>query len=370
MCKRRLITILALCASFFAVCVIGLGAFTRLIDAGLGCPDWPGCYGHLTVPLADQARGYPDSHFITYKAWAEMIHRYFAGILSILILAIVMLIVMRGRRDQKHNVAYDSYKIMLRNQNKPFLTDTSELSINVKLNVILAVCIIATVVYQIILGQLTVTLKLLPIIVTQHLLGGFFILSLLWLIYLNNKPNHIVLNENSMNGLMKYIIFSVIALLVILFQIILGAWTSTNYASLSCPDFPFCINDHPLMTMQFRQAFDIFSPIGVNYDGGVLPEISRQTIQMSHRLGALIVTLYMLVFTAFAVFKFKSSIYLMKSIYIILTLLMIQLCIGITNVIFKLPLITAIGHTLIAGLLLQAILTLIYKLVIYQRKVS
>jgi cytochrome c oxidase assembly protein subunit 15 len=332
---------LALGASFFALCVIGLGAFTRLMDAGLGCPDWPGCYGHLMVPKAFEVLGYSDSPLVTYKAWAEMVHRYFAGTLSLLMLVIVIIIILNSIHAFKKN----------------------------KFNITLALGMILAVIYQILLGQLTVTLKLLPIIVTQHLLGGFLILSLLWLTYLNNKSDDRASNEVPMTGLIKYIIFTVIGLLFILFQIALGAWTSTNYASLSCPDFPFCLNDHPLITMQFRQAFDIFSPIGVNYEGGVLPEAIRQTIQMSHRFGALLVTCYLLFFTTFAVLKFKSSVYLMKSIYIIWGLLIIQLCIGMTNVVFKLPLVTAISHTLVAVLLLQVVLTLIYKLAMYPKKV-
>lgn len=341
MVKQRFISIIALCASFFALCVIGLGAFTRLIDAGLGCPDWPGCYGHLTVPFTDkETLGYPNTHFVMYKAWAEMIHRYFAGALSVLILMIIFMIVLNSIRTFKNN----------------------------KFNFALAISLLLVIIYQIILGQLTVTLKLLPIIVTQHLLGGYFILSLLWVTYLNNKTNHLPANQMPMNGLMKYLIFSVIAMILLLFQIALGAWTSTNYASLSCPDFPFCVNAHPFMVMQFKQAFTIFSPIGVNYDGGILPEAIRQTIQMSHRFGALIVTGYLLIFTAFAIPQFKYSAYLMKSIYIVWGLLIIQLCIGMTNVIFKLPLATAISHTLIAVLLLQAVLTFIYKLAIYPKK--
>lgn len=340
MVKQRLIAIIALCASFFALCVIGLGAFTRLIDAGLGCPDWPGCYGHLTVPLAEQTKGYTDLPFVTYKAWAEMIHRYFAGTLSILILVIVTLIIVRAVKSMRTE----------------------------KFNVLLALGIIFAVVYQIILGQLTVTLKLLPIIVTQHLLGGFIILSTLWLIYLNNRT--IKHKEPKLSGLTGYFIFTMLAFVIVFLQIALGAWTSTNYASLSCPDFPFCINDTPLMTMQFKQAFNIFSPVGVNYDGGVLPESIRQTIQMTHRLGALCVTFYMLIFTVFAVHKLRSSAYLMRSIYVIWGLLVVQLCIGMTNIIFKLPLVTAISHNLVAVLLLLAVLTLAYKLATYQNKVG
>jgi cytochrome c oxidase assembly protein subunit 15 len=319
--------------------VIGLGALTRLIDAGLGCPDWPGCYGHLTVPLPGEISGFPESHFVTYKAWAEMIHRYFAGTLSILILVIVILLFIRAIKQIKTE----------------------------KFNLFLAIFILLAVIYQIILGQWTVTLKLLPIIVTQHLLGGFLIVSILWLIYLNNQSRQRLFVEPPLQGLNIYFIFIMIGFFLVLAQIMLGAWTSTNYASLSCPDFPFCVNSAPWMNMQFKQAFNIFSPVGINYEGGILPETMRQTIQMTHRLGALVVTLYMLIFTVLAAPKLKSSMYLMKSIYIIWGLLIIQVCIGMTNVIFKLPLITAVSHTLIAIMLLLAVLTLAYKLATYQR---
>jgi cytochrome c oxidase assembly protein subunit 15 len=107
--KQKSIAVVALCAFFFALCVIGLGAFTRLIDAGLGCPDWPGCYGHLTVPLVDQVAAYPDMHIVAYKAWVEMIHRYFAGTLSILILIIVGMVIsncIKSWREQKVNLLF------------------------------------------------------------------------------------------------------------------------------------------------------------------------------------------------------------------------------------------------------------------------
>jgi cytochrome c oxidase assembly protein subunit 15 len=326
--KLNLISKLALCATFFALGVIALGAFTRLIDAGLGCPDWPGCYGHITVPTADTIQmQYPNSHLESYKAWAEMIHRYFVSGLSLFILSIVFVIFKNAR---------------------------------MKSNILLAIGLIALLAYQIILGRWTVTWKLLPVIVTQHLLGGFFILSLLWLIYLNNNIDlKNKLSKINVRGLLPWCL---IALIILLTQIFLGAWTSTNYASLSCLDFPFCSNDHPLMTMYFKEAFNIFSPIGINYEGGVLPTIIRQTIQMTHRMGALILTIYILIFTILAFSKIKKFPELMKSLYLIWGLLCAQLCIGITNVIFKLPLFSAISHNIMAAILLLSVITLTFKL--------
>jgi len=336
--KNRLISWLAFGACFFALGVIGLGAFTRLIDAGLGCPDWPGCYGHLTVPLTEKARQlanieFSGSHLVTYKAWAEMIHRYFAGTLSILIISIIVCAVKKTYRTRG--------------------------------NIILACCLIALLAYQILLGQLTVSLKLLPIIVTQHLLGGFLILSTLWLIYLSNRQRQI-----SYTRVGFLYPAAIIMLVLVLLQITLGAWTSTNYASLSCPDLPFCLNSQPLMTMHFKAAFNIFAPVGVNYDGGVLPVEVRQTIQMTHRLGALIITIYIFSFSALALHKLKHAPELVKSLYLILGVLCVQLCIGMANVIFKLPLASALSHNLFAVILLLSVITLVYKLKTAREEVS
>ena len=324
MAKQTFLSKLALAASFFALGVIALGAFTRLIDAGLGCPDWPGCYGHWVPTVADL-----QSPLVANKAWAEMIHRYFVSGLSLLIVGIIITIFQKKYRTQP--------------------------------NILLAGCLVLLLVYQISLGRWTVTFKLLPVIVTQHLLGGFLILSTLWLIHLNNCVD-VIRNLLKANQKAWLLSFSIIALALLLLQISLGAWTSTNYASLSCSDFPFCNNDQPMMTLYFKEAFNLFSPIGINYEHGVLPTVIRQTIQMSHRLGALIFTLYIFIFSAVAMHKLKNSPELLKSFYLILGLLTIQLCIGIANVIFKLPLISAMGHNLVAVLLLLSVVTLIFKL--------
>lgn len=322
--QSRLVSTLALFASFFALSVISLGVFTRLIDAGLGCPDWPGCYGQLVVSAIS-----PNPHLVAYKAWAEMIHRYFAGSLGLLMTAIFILLFQKENRRVS--------------------------------NRILALCLLLLLSYQILLGRFTVTLKLLPIIVTQHLLGGFLILSVLWIIYLNNKP--FVLSKADGVLTKKLVPWAFLGLVILFLQISLGAWTSTNYASLSCPDFPFCVNDQPMMTMYFKKAFTLFSPIGINYEGGVLPVVIRQTIQMMHRLSALTFTLYILVFSYFAMPKLKHSPRLIKLFYLILGLLTVQLCLGISNVIFKLPLATAVSHTLVASILLLSVITFVFNLI-------
>ena len=152
-----------------------------------------------------------------------------------------------------------------------------------------------------------------------------------------------------------------LALFFVIAQIALGAWTSTNYASLSCPDFPFCINEQPLQTLEYKKAFTLISPVGVNYEGGVLPTPVRQTIQMTHRFGALFVTLYLMALVIFVFIKNRADVF--KNAYLILSLLVVQICLGVSNVIFKLPLATALLHNLFAALLLLSVITLLYKLI-------
>jgi cytochrome c oxidase assembly protein subunit 15 len=335
--NQRRLSFLALFACFFSLGVIGLGAFTRLIDAGLGCPDWPGCYGQLTVPATHLAQKlanlqFPTTPLVAYKAWAEMLHRYFVGALSLFIMIIIGMIF-------------------------------SQKSLRTRANVLLSLGLILLLAYQIMLGRWTVTLQLLPIIVTQHLLGGFLILALLWLVYLTNLHAKHTSFTTTLNPCKAYglLLLAVMALVILLLQISLGAWTSTNYASFSCPDFPFCKNDQALI-WQIKEAFNFSAPIGLNYSGGLLSETARQTIQMFHRLGALTFTSYMLLFIAYAFFTLKSFPAIRKTFFCILGLTLIQLCVGITNVLFKLPLITAISHNLLAALLLLAVITLIYQI--------
>lgn len=331
MVKSKLIALFALIAAGFALGVIGLGAFTRLVDAGLGCPDWPGCYGQFVVDGSKIV----SSTFVAYKAWAEMIHRYFAGSLGLLILLIVMFIFTLNELRKRSNVILGSALILL-------------------------------LIYQILLGQWTVTLKLWPVIVTQHLLGGFFILSILWLIYLNNTISHSENRESVASSKGKSAIyFAYFGVLLLLIQITLGAWTSTHYASLSCPDFPFCFNDHAV-NMHWRAAFHLASIPGMNYEGGILPDAVRQTIHMMHRIGALLISSYLFIFSFYALSSFKNGS-LQRLILILLVLLLIQLCIGITNVIFKLPLATALAHNLIASLLLLTMLTVLFRLIQYRK---
>src|SRR5262245_10413101 len=227
-----------------AFTVVVLGAYTRLMDAGLGCPDWPGCYGFLVVPgpgntAAAQAR-FPHAPIEAHKAWPEMVHRYFAGGLGLLILAIAV--------------------VSLRNR---------ATGAPVKLPLLL----VLLVVLQAAFGMWTVTLKLWPQVVTTHLLGGFATLTLLWVLWLRLDPPPAL--PRSLRP------HAAIGLAVVIAQVMLGGWTTSNYAALACPDFPTC-QGHWWPPMDAADGFDVFQDIGPNYLGGLLDNSARVAIHMGH----------------------------------------------------------------------------------------
>ncbi len=304
----------SLLAVMVALAVIALGALTRLSDAGLGCPDWPGCYGHLSVPQSADS---------PYKAWLEMVHRYVAGSFALLVITVAVWCVLNAAR---HGVGY----------------------------LILALLLFALVVYQALLGMWTVTLKLWPVIVTQHLLGGMTLLGLLWWAYLKSRHSKCLPQPVG-----HHRIAGMVGLLLLFLQIALGAWTSTNYASLSCDSFPFC-QWGSSVSFDFSQAFSLFSGSGMNYEGGILSDAARQTIQMTHRFGALVLFIYLSLFS-FAVLR-KASV-LRGHIVVLLTLLLLQIGLGIINVLFQLPLVTAVLHTVVAAVLLCVMISINFKLV-------
>ena len=325
---------LSLGALYFAFIVIGLGALTRLVDAGLGCPDWPGCYGHLTVVAAQNDPQlkvvYPTTPLVSYKAWAEMVHRYCAGLLSILILSILVVLTIRVVREKRTGL------------------------------LALAGALFALTLYQIMLGRWTVTLQLLPSIVTQHLLGGFLIIALLGLCYCSTyeREEQTVIAKSSF-------LLSLLGTILLFLQIFLGAWTSTHYAALSCNAFPFCSEVDTTVRFVWREAFQWKTPIGLNYEGGLLSETARQTIQMVHRIGAAVVFVYW--FICFLMISYKLKPKALKTFYIILLLLLVQIALGIANAVFSLPLVVALLHNLSAALLLLSAVFLTWQLAGSQR---
>ena len=312
--------------SLFGVCfafvVIALGAWTRLVDAGLGCPDWPGCYGFVVFPtdaaeIALAESRYPAFPYDINKAIPEVVHRYFAATLG-LIAILLTYISFKTKEDKK--LRWWS------------------------LGLLVFICC------QGLFGYLTVSLKLLPIIVTGHLFGGFFTLSLFFFIFIK-AGNFEVLNKMRVPQLKS---ISLIALIFLLFQIFLGAWTSTNYASLACVDFPTCQGSY-LPDMDFKQGFDFSQEVGPNYLYGLLDNSARVAIHYSHRISAIIVTIVFLILIS--KLWFSSAAPLASTIGI---LLLTQISLGIINVIYVLPLYVAIAHNLVAATILLATFTVNY----------
>lgn len=313
--------------AFFAVIlsfiVVMLGAYTRLTHAGLGCPDWPGCYGRMMVTDLHSGHSllqmsYPDSPIEIQKAWTEMVHRYFAGFL---VLSIILMNLF---------VFFSKHKI------------------DSKLVPLLLLVLIA---FQACLGMWTVTLKLLPLVVMGHLLGGILIFS--FLCYFCAK-----LSIARQLHHPKWRFWVILGILLIFFQISLGGWVSANYAGMACFGFPRC-NGQWFPTLAFSKAFNLFLPIGANYLGGILDAAARITIQYIHRIGAMIVLGYFLVFS---IYLFRKSRYntLRVIAMLILFLVLAQVTLGILNVIYLLPLPIAVLHNGVAALLLATNFVLLY----------
>ena len=321
--NNRILKRIMLLATCLALGVVVLGAYVRLSDAGLGCPDWPGCYGHLTVTQAEQAaaevsKAYPDRPLVAHKAWKEMIHRYFASTLGLLI---VIIAVLAWRR-----------RAMTGTQWK------------------LPLFLVVLVIFQGLLGMWTVTLLLKPVIVMLHLLGGMTTLSLLWWLYM--RESHFAESgvsgpSGSLQGV------ALLGLIIVACQIALGGWTSANYAALACPDFPTCQNSF-WPPMDFAAGFDPWHGLGIDYEGGILHNSARVAIHVTHRIGAL-VTLVVLLWLAIRASKNTA---LGTAGGLVMGAVILQFMLGIIMVVTQLPLPLAVAHNGIAALLLLAVVNL------------
>jgi cytochrome c oxidase assembly protein subunit 15 len=318
-------------ALLLACIVVSLGAFTRLVHAGLGCPDWPGCYGHLTWPtsaddIAVAEAKFPEFPVEADKTWPEMVHRYAAGCLGLLVLAIAIQTI----RHRK---------------------------IHPKLPVKHALVVCGVIVVQAAFGMWTVTLKLWPQVVTAHLLGGFTTLALIWLLRLRliarAKAQEAItptLSTGAGRGLIA-------VTAVVVLQIALGGWTSANYAAMPCLDFPTCQGSF-WPEMDFQHGFNIAQHIGPNYLGGQLNGPGRTAIHVSHRIGALVTTVAVIALII-ALARLPGLARYNRAIG---GLLALQVSLGISNVVFNLPLAVAVAHNGVAALLLLALVATGYQL--------
>lgn len=328
---------LAVLAVAVTVIVVVLGAFTRLVHAGLGCPDWPTCYGHFWVPntaeeihAANQA--FAETPVETDKTWPEQIHRIFAsslGLLTILLFAICF----RNRQQVGQPLKLPAFTVLF-------------------------------IILQGLFGMWTVTLLLWPQVVTAHLLGGFTTLSLLWLMVQRLGNFHWRLPAAAHAAVTRLRGLCLAGLLVVIVQVALGGWTTSNYAALACPDFPTCHNEW-IPEMDFRDGFNVFQHIGPNYLGGQLDNQARTAIHVAHRAGAVVTLLTLLVIIS-ALLKIGRQETARMGI-LLGAILGVQLALGISNVVFALPLPVAVAHNAGGALLLLAMITLLHRVITAQQ---
>lgn len=310
-------------AMILALIVIVIGAYTRLSDAGLGCPDWPGCYGNLVVP--DQVAA-DNEHLLVRplvqaKAWKEMIHRYAAISLGFLILIMAVMVWTKSSLSSMRGIAS---------------------------------ALLILVIFQGMLGMWTVTLLLKPVIVMSHLLGGLSIFSLLsWVVLRQQSQQGVFVSA----GCRKLLPLAITAIIVLVLQISLGGWTSSNYAALACPDFPTCQGVW-WPNMDFNEGFILWRGLGIDYEGGVLLGAARTAIHMAHRIGALI-TFFTIFYVAVQAIRSGMSQLRITGI-VVLILLFTQVSLGIANVKLTLPLPVAVAHNGIAALLLLSLVMLLH----------
>lgn len=311
-------------ATALALVVVLLGAYTRLTHAGLGCPDWPGCYGFIHVPsseaqLAHAEARFPEAPVEAQKGWNEMIHRYFAGTLALLISGLAIHALLRRGRD-----------------GQPLR---------------LPLALLGVVIAQAAFGMWTVTLKLWPQVVTAHLLGGFTTLSLLFLLSLRLSG---AVQPLQRKGAPRRLAAFALALVVL--QIALGGWTSSNYAAVACIDLPMC-HGQWWPQMDFANGFHLSQHIGPNYLGGQLDSDARTAIHMTHRMGAFCVVAVLLVL-AWRLQR-VGQIYLTALMLLALSL---QIGLGISNVLLHLPLPVAVAHNGGGACLLLTLVLVNYRL--------
>ncbi|MEO8062454.1 MAG: COX15/CtaA family protein [Pseudomonadota bacterium] len=314
---------LALIGALLCFGVVVLGGYTRLSNSGLGCPDWPGCFGHLT-PTGSAEHYATDAD--VRKAWVEMTHRYFAGTLGLIVLAIAVLSIV-ARRARGVRVWF-------------------------------ALTLLVLIVFQALLGMLTVTWLLKPLIVTGHLVGGLTTFAMLLWLYLSMRAQSRAVDGTTVlagNRLVEFggraRLWAGLALAALAIQVFLGGWTSSNYAALACPDLPRCQNQW-IPAANYQDAFVLWRGLGINYAGGVLDHPARVAIHFLHRVGAAVATILLLL-AAFAALAGLGRAPRWAAVAVI-GALALQVSIGVFMVLRAFPLELAAAHNAGAALLVGA----------------
>jgi cytochrome c oxidase assembly protein subunit 15 len=364
----RFLRWLSLLAAVFALGLVMFGAFVRLSNAGLSCPDWPTCYGQVTWPQHAQAvahadAAFPDRPYEAHKAWREQVHRFFAGTLGVLVLALALLASWRRRGALLEVITGAIFAAigvgLYIHGERVWSSLLAVFAIGLPLVAAItlkrpaawkvSVLALAVIIFQAMLGMWTVTLLLKPVVVMGHLLGGIATFALL--AYAALRYAGVGAADNRMADLRKLVAIGIVLLVC---QIALGGWTSSNYAALACGygagSFPQCLGQWMPPT-DFHEGFVLWRGVGVNYEGGVLDMAARSAIQIAHRLGALVV----FCFLGWLSHKVARRGLRLCGIAIAVALAG-QVLLGISNVYFGLPLPVATAHNGVAALLLFTLL--------------
>lgn len=322
---------MALIASGLAFAAVVFNAYTRLSEAGLGCPDWPGCYGKLFAPVTAQdptlaaqleAERRPEK-----RAWKEMVQRYLSAALGLVLLRLAWLgwVLKRRKRSQQ---------IIL-----PALT----------LGLVMAMSV---------LGFLTFSHQFKPLVMQMQLLGGMAVVGLLWWIVLREQRFFLPVSVSPVTRALRLRVW--VALAIVAGQIALGGWSMVNYAGLACPDFPKCQGVW-WPEMDFVAPFTLWRDLGLDYESRLLDLPAATAIHMGHRVGALITLLYV-GWLALHVLRVGNEAHLCRYGGLVLVVLLLQSALGIVEVVTHLPLAVAVAHNAVAVLLLLSLVTLYHVL--------
>lgn len=335
---------LAAITAFLTLDLIAFGAFVRLTDSGLGCPDWPGCYGQLLpVQAATQInqaiveQGGPQGAVSHSKAWIEMLHRYLASFIGALILVMFVRAVI-SRIGQR------------RAANRGGFIDAG-----VGLGWPLLLLIVVSL--QGLFGKWTVTLKLMPVVVTTHLMGGMLLFALLIWFWMRERERSGDSRAMTIAVPSKARVMVWLAILVLAGQIFLGGWVSTNYAVLACADFPGC-GGTLTPNVDWREGFTFARELGRKPDGSFLSVEALRAIHWAHRIGALVTTVVLL---AAALTLMRAHAALKRQAMWIKAALLAQIVVGICTVLFSQPIALATAHNFLAAVLLASLVVAAYR---------